>query len=123
MEVQESSKLTDGATFPIKFRNYLPYDRDLQQFSTSFKDVSVQESKETDESSIRKAAEARVKRSPIQQELDSLSSDSLHLVPRKPNSDLKKQVEERLKKLNKRTERALVDMLREKLKREASMEE
>lgn len=41
--------------------------------------------------------------------------DLLSLAPRKPDSDLKRDVEKKLKKLEKRTNRAIAELTRERL--------
>ncbi|CAM9506872.1 unnamed protein product [Chrysoparadoxa australica] len=59
----------------------------------------------------------------IQQELSKLQEgqdqDVINIAPKKPDWDLKRDVESKLKKLERRTQRAIADMLREKLAREA----
>jgi len=51
----------------------------------------------------------------IKEELAALASDEINLAPKKINWDLKKQIESKLDKLKRRTQRAVVDLLRERL--------
>ncbi len=44
--------------------------------------------------------------------------ETLNIAPRKPNLDLKRDVSKKMEKLKKMTERAIVDLLREKLANE-----
>jgi coiled-coil domain-containing protein 12 len=48
-------------------------------------------------------------------------AQSLLLAPRKVNWDLKKQIQPKLDRLERRTQRAIVDLLRERLEREAKV--
>ena len=49
--------------------------------------------------------------------------DELNIVPKKPNWDLKSQVAAKVEKLARRTQRAVVEMLREKMAEEGDGEE
>ncbi len=51
----------------------------------------------------------------IKQELNNGASKDTNIIPRKANWDLKNQVASKLQKLRKRTQRAIVDILKEKL--------
>jgi coiled-coil domain-containing protein 12 len=55
----------------------------------------------------------------IKQELERNKNDELNIVPKKPNWDLKSQVETRLEKLKRKTQKVIVEILREKLAAEA----
>lgn len=87
----------------IKFRNYQPYDASLGG---------------TDQSPPA-ARQKEPEMSVIQKELEQFKTEELNVVPKKPNWDLKSQVEGRLEKLKRRTQRAIVEMLREKMAKEA----
>jgi coiled-coil domain-containing protein 12 len=53
---------------------------------------------------------------PIVQELAVfMNEDSVNIVPKKPNWDLKSQVSTRIERLKRRTQRAIVELLKEKL--------
>ena len=51
----------------------------------------------------------------IKEELAQYKEEELNIVPKKPNWDLKVMMEERIQKLKRRTQRAIVEILREKL--------
>ena len=54
----------------------------------------------------------------VKMELKRNSETELNIVPKKPNWDLKNQISGNLKKLQKRTQRAIVEILREKIEME-----
>ena len=51
----------------------------------------------------------------IKRELAQYNEEELNIVPKKANWDLKSQIEGRMNKLKRKTQRAIVDILREKL--------
>ena len=94
----------------IKFRNYKPYDSSLV-----IKDV--EKCKTIEEKTFQVGADA------IKDELSSINKDDeLNIVPKKLNWDLKSQVSSKIERLEKRTQRAIVEILREKLTTEAANE-
>ena len=54
----------------------------------------------------------------LEEELEKAEMEEINLVPKKVNADLKQQVAARLEKLNRRTQKAIVEILREKLSAE-----
>lgn len=52
----------------------------------------------------------------LKAELQNLQSEEVNIAPKKINWDLKKHIEPKLEKLKKRTQKAIVEILREKLK-------
>lgn len=92
----------------IKFRNYQPYDASLGGADNPAPVPPATSGK-------HKEPEMSV----IQKELEQFKTEELNVVPKKPNWDLKSQVEGKLEKLKRRTQRAIVDMLREKMAKEA----
>ena len=86
---------------PLKFRNYQPYD-------TSLVREEVGEIAE-----VKKGGEDVIKH-----ELAQIQSEEVNIAPRKANLDLKSQVAGNLDKLKRRTQRAIVDILRERLREE-----
>jgi coiled-coil domain-containing protein 12 len=55
----------------------------------------------------------------LQRHLAEHGSEQLNVAPRKPNWDLKRDVAKKMEKLNRLTQKAIVELLREKLAREA----
>eukprot|EP00981_Chlorochromonas_danica_P011667 scaffold4203_cov166-Ochromonas_danica.AAC.13 len=51
----------------------------------------------------------------IKAELEKVSREEVAIIPKKVNWDLKKQIEGKLEKLRRRTQKAIVEILREKL--------
>lgn len=96
----------------MRFRNYQPYDQSLAA-------VSV-EHVPTAGGAVEKAPAVEEKKDVIQQELQAMKTDEVNpiLVPKKLNHDLHSMVEGRLERLKRRTQRAIVEILREKLSQE-----
>ncbi|XP_046738466.1 coiled-coil domain-containing protein 12 [Diprion similis] len=96
---------SEGTTLPKpKFRSYKPQD-------DSLKDQVLDEAKPGDvESEVKdqlSAANSKV----VIEELDISS-----LAPRKPDWDLKRDVAKKLEKLERRTQKAIAELIRERLK-------
>jgi coiled-coil domain-containing protein 12 len=73
---------------------------------------------ENEESVIARAlreTQAEAKRNPAQASLEDLA-------PKKVNADLKREIEPKLQKLERRTQKAIVALLRERLEQEAAAE-
>lgn len=101
-----------GGSKQLRFRNYQPYDQSLAA-------VSV-EHDPTAGGAVDKAPATEEKKDIIQQELQAMKTDEVNpiLVPKKLNHDLHSMVEGRLERLKRRTQRAIVEILREKLSQE-----
>lgn len=95
---------------PIRFRNYQPYDHKLKKLVVA-DDHSNYRSTDQEQTESGAPIELDV----IKRELALLKSDEINIVPKKNNFDLKNQVEKRLSKLKRRTQQAIVEILREKL--------
>uniref|UniRef100_UPI00398EF441 coiled-coil domain-containing protein 12 n=1 Tax=Pristiophorus japonicus TaxID=55135 RepID=UPI00398EF441 len=88
----------------LKLRNYVPEDKELKERQVpNAKPASV-------EDKVRDQLEAG-KPEPVIEEVDLVN-----LAPRKPDWDLKRDVAKKLEKLEKRTQRAIAELIREKLK-------
>lgn len=87
----------------IKFRNYLPHDGSLKEKKIpNTKPLSVEDE--------------------VQEHLEKAKADKVieevdlaNLAPRKPDWDLKRDVAKKLEKLEKRTQRAIVELIRDRL--------
>jgi len=91
-EDEEQNKALQG----LKFRNYLPRDAKLREHM------------------LKNTNDPAQIRTDILKKFDTLSSETLNpltLAPKKPNWDLKRDVAQKLEKLDKRTQRALVEIL------------
>jgi coiled-coil domain-containing protein 12 len=122
----------------IKFRNYTPqYTQQRSHETTAGTDkVSSNSTEPTADSTTGQTTEREVLPSenvntvkntsrrdvpidPIKQELLQYSNtDQVNIIPKKPNSDLKNMVASKLEKLQRRTQLAIVELLREKIRDE-----
>ena len=90
----------------IKFRNYNPKDEHLKAKKLeNVKPIDVSEG----------LAEHLQKAKPV---ATAEEVDLTTLAPRKPDWDLKRDVAKRLEKLEKKTQKAIVELIRERLKEE-----
>ena len=103
----------------IKFRNYQPYDSSLKKPA---KTESAKENTTITEINVPVPPEL-VETDVIKQELEKFQDSELNIMPKKPNWDLKVQVEGKLLKLKNRTQKAIVEILREKLAAENADDE
>ncbi|XP_072011005.1 coiled-coil domain-containing protein 12 [Engystomops pustulosus] len=88
----------------LKLRNYTPQDESLKERKIApAKPESVEEK-------VKDQLEA-AKPEPIIEEVDLTN-----LAPRKPDWDLKRDVAKKLEKLEKRTQRAIAELIRERLR-------
>ncbi|XP_061093325.1 coiled-coil domain-containing protein 12 [Conger conger] len=88
----------------LKLRNYTPEDEELKERQVpKAKPASVEEK-------VKDQLEA-ANPEPVIEEVDLAN-----LAPRKPDWDLKRDVAKKLEKLEKRTQRAIAELIRERLK-------
>lgn len=126
---QTDSTAEGGADEPqIRFRNYKPQDSSLnprkrQHVEKGANDEGAEKAEE--DANVEKPAKNRKveEQDIITKELKELASDEINIVPKKPNWDLKNQVAAKLDKLKRRTQRAIVDILREKVAAEEHEED
>ena len=102
----------------IRFRNYQP-----QPGTVPTEKLSPAKTEVVDEISPKESEPVHPPQSqsdPIKKELQvyAQSDDALNIVPRKANWDLKSMVTKKLEKLERRTQLAIVDILREKMNSE-----
>lgn len=106
-----------------KFRNYQPFDKKLASIDTSTPPTvtanTIEDSRKKNENVEIDDSGPAKKRSLLEEELDKVKSDEINLVPKKINADLKQQIAPKLEKLKRRTQKAIVDILREKLSMES----
>ena len=119
----------------IRFRNYQPYDATLKKkYAVNEDDLvaanhMMSNQNNTTTSSIEDSSNSNSTTTTTQEhkeidiltlELSKYKSDNveLNIIPKKINWDLKAQVEGRLTKLRTRTQRAIVELLREKISKE-----
>jgi len=101
MEIEKKIEIKEIPDFKIRFRNYSPKDPSLAQYYT--KGVTV--------SSIPKEIAENLKKLATEEP----DWSSISLAPKKINWDLKRDILKRAEKLDNRTQRAIIEMMREKL--------
>ncbi|KAJ3299127.1 Coiled-coil domain-containing protein 12 [Borealophlyctis nickersoniae] len=105
----------------LRFRNYEPVSEDLQPLKQDAPAVgpNAKEVVETVEGQVeqfaREALEAEQQR--------SKEVDLFNLAPKKPNWDLKRDLEKKTEKLERRTQAAIADIIRERLRQEGNVSE
>jgi len=93
--------VTNGISHTLKFRNYTPFDEDLKKYKLERPSVP---------SIAKEITESLQKIAKEQPDWNTLS-----IAPKSANWDLKRDVEKKLEKLEQRTQRAIVEMMRVKL--------
>ncbi|XP_056374726.1 coiled-coil domain-containing protein 12 [Hyla sarda] len=100
----DGSENQEEKHWELKLRNYTPQDEALKGRQIA------QAKPESVEEKVKEQLEA-AKPEPIIEEVDLTN-----LAPRKPDWDLKRDVAKKLEKLEKRTQRAIAELIRERLK-------
>mmetsp|Transcript_23048 Transcript_23048/g.38993 ORF Transcript_23048/g.38993 Transcript_23048/m.38993 type:complete len:155 (-) Transcript_23048:432-896(-) len=108
----------------IKFRNYQPRDSALVKAFVNNDQNNKGEENTVDNGVQEKAEQAIGDSDIIKNELRQYEEEEeLNILPKNNNWDLKKQLEPKIEKLQRRTQRAIVDILREKIAEEEDSEE
>ncbi|PKA52053.1 hypothetical protein AXF42_Ash013990 [Apostasia shenzhenica] len=102
---EDSEDALENEAPNMKFRNYLPHDQRLQEGKLS----SVELPKFEDPIA------------PVPQS-DKMEDPFVNIAPKKPNWDLRRDVQKRLDKLERRTQKALYELMLEQEKEKAAME-
>eukprot|EP00013_Stygamoeba_regulata_P027032 CAMPEP_0177660400 /NCGR_PEP_ID=MMETSP0447-20121125/18017_1 /TAXON_ID=0 /ORGANISM="Stygamoeba regulata, Strain BSH-02190019" /LENGTH=171 /DNA_ID=CAMNT_0019165457 /DNA_START=227 /DNA_END=742 /DNA_ORIENTATION=- len=98
---ESSGEEFDESRVTLRFRNYMPRDPELKQFVLP----------QPDSEPIVAALAARFEK---HAEFNLSDQDILNLAPKKANWDLSRDVEPKLRRLDKRTQRAIIKLLQEK---------
>ncbi|VDI17599.1 coiled-coil domain-containing protein 12-like [Mytilus galloprovincialis] len=96
------SELSEKLPKPV-FRSYRPHDENLQESllpTTKPEDVTVKVKDQLDATKIKDVVE---------------EVDLMNLAPRKPDWDLKRDIAKKLEKLERRTQRAIAELIRDRL--------
>jgi coiled-coil domain-containing protein 12 len=96
----------------VVFRNYAPQDVALEHDA----DEEEPDSKRT-KVNVKSALEAALEETALE-----TTTTATSLAPKKVNWDLKRDIQEKMDKLERKTHRAIVQLLRERLEREAEEE-
>ena len=97
---EENWMKSDTALAMIRFRNYKPRDKNLKYFELPAPKVEAL----ITEDEIKKLGEPMTTENGI-----------MDIAPKKANWDLKRDVARKLQRLEKRTQRAIVDLIRDKV--------
>ena len=108
-EEEEEEEEEDDSPLPLKFRNYVPGSEKLKAYILPH--PTLPNIVEEIDFKLQKAIEANRTR------------DVLNLAPRKANWDLKRDLSKRLEVLEGRTQRAIVQMVRQKFQEQANSEQ
>jgi coiled-coil domain-containing protein 12 len=113
----------DGAEkqVTISFRNYAPNDESLlvkQQKEEEIEEPEPKRAKKEEKSALEQAVEL------AQKEAATVVAEGnvTRMGPKKMNADLKRDIREKLDKLERKTQRAIVSLLKERLEREAGQD-
>mmetsp|Transcript_27583 Transcript_27583/g.31758 ORF Transcript_27583/g.31758 Transcript_27583/m.31758 type:complete len:192 (+) Transcript_27583:40-615(+) len=94
----------NSAATELNFRNYFPADSEFEKYKTN----RVRKGDEIE-------AQWKSQISEIVAEYHDSDALPLNILPKKPNEDLKRMLDKKLEKLNRRTEIAIVHLIRERL--------
>lgn len=86
------------------FRSYRPLDEKLKD----------QELPDTEPANVQEEVKEQLESAKVTEVIDEL--DITNLAPRKPDWDLKRDVAKKLEKLERRTQKAIAELIRERLK-------
>ena len=114
---QEEENGVQEETFTVSFRNYAPSNEFLTEQSKDDDDEPEAKRTKTEEkSALQQAVEQAQKEAALTVE----QGDVTRMGPKKINADLKRDIQDKLDKLERRTQRAIVSLLKERLEREAA---
>ncbi|CAM9853979.1 unnamed protein product [Ectocarpus sp. 12 AP-2014] len=78
------------------------------------------EEPEEEQEGKRKAPESSLIQQELKKQKETQDEEELNIAPKKANWDLKRDVEKKLEKLDRRTQRAIVEIIRERMAEEAA---
>jgi coiled-coil domain-containing protein 12 len=122
----------------IKFRNYTPADPTLEKKQDTLLDEPVAKRAKAEKSELQLALDKAKEEAAMAVSAGgavhrggsggaTLDADDVNVVvataPKKINWDLKRDIQPKLDKLERRTQRAIVELLRERLEREAAQDD
>ncbi|RWR90377.1 protein YLS9-like protein [Cinnamomum micranthum f. kanehirae] len=106
----EDSKETDeDKKLNMKFRNYLPHDKELQEGKLA--------------PPVLPKFEDPVDVDPPPSEKNEMQDPFVNIAPKKPNWDLRRDVQKKLDKLERRTQKAILELLEEETQKQAAIED
>jgi len=129
-QAEQEEETAPAAVPSIKFRNYTPADASLEQKQQPTDDGEP-ESKRPRTDATTTASNDSNKKSALERALEQAKAEAAAASavpqatasqepPKKINWDLKRDIQPKLDKLEKRTQKAIVALLRERLEKEAA---
>ncbi|KAK8946026.1 hypothetical protein KSP40_PGU009778 [Platanthera guangdongensis] len=105
-KVKDVQEAEEDKASNMKFRNYLPHDKHLQEGKLEPVDLPKFEDPVAS----------------VQQPSEKTEDPFVNIAPKKPNWDLRRDVQKKLDKLERRTQKALYELMLEQEKEKAAME-
>ncbi|KAF7105478.1 hypothetical protein CFC21_106286 [Triticum aestivum] len=113
---KESDEIEDSGEVPLKFRNYLPHDERLRGGKVAPLSLPKFEDPIAADAAEPKQLEGKTHHIYLQNPFGNIA-------PKNPNWDLKRDVQKRIDKLEKRTQKALAEIALEQQKENEALEE
>ncbi|KAI8637627.1 mRNA splicing factor [Parasitella parasitica] len=105
----ETDRFTDEVGKTLKFRSYIPSDELLKEHVDIATPSDVGDTLETETKDFTKETLAQAA------EKQKEEVDLFNLAPKKPNWDLKRDVEKKLERLDRKTQRTIYEIIRQRL--------
>ncbi|KAG2206956.1 mRNA splicing factor [Mucor mucedo] len=105
----QAERSTEEAEKALKFRSYTPNDDKLKEHVEIATPNDIGDTIESETKNLTKEALAQAA------EKQKEEVDLFNLAPKKPNWDLKRDVEKKLEKLDRKTQRAIYEIIRQRL--------
>lgn len=123
-KVDDDNKTPEESTeaaVTVSFRNYAPNDESLVQQKQQQMEDEEPAPKRT-KTEEKSALEQAVEQAQREASMTVLAEDVTRMGPKKVNADLKRDIQDKLDKLERRTQRAIVSLLKERLEQEAAQD-
>ena len=117
--VPEGTDASDDQKPVLKFRNYAPQTEQLAEHQlapVALPEVDAMVQRELDVATSSSSVSAATGAT-------AAAETPLNIAPKKPDWDLKRDIDKRLQKLQRRTQRAIVELIRKRLAEEAAEED
>ncbi len=115
----EKQEQSDYSKRELKFRNYSPKTLSTKRQKVNNLDESKQEVEKEDEDFGKSSLENAIRQVNQLKKNTSVINNNIHSGGRKENWDLKRDIETKLSRLERRTQRAIISLLKERLQKEA----
>ncbi|CEG65639.1 hypothetical protein RMATCC62417_02381 [Rhizopus microsporus] len=108
----QDDRSVDNAEKALKFRSYVPLDDKLKEHVEIATPNDVGETIESETKHLTKETLAE------HAEKEKEEVDLFNLAPKKPNWDLKRDVEKKLQRLERKTQKAIYEIIRKRLEQD-----